>query len=118
MRLLFLGLLVATACERGEAPVANEAVVTPRAVLPRPEGDVGKAERLVRARLGNRADVAFANPRRSASEGATIICGEYRQAGATHRYIVVGGEDVFVEPQMERGEMDRAFTEFCGGERA
>jgi hypothetical protein len=112
-----VGLLL-TACQRAEPPAANQAAAAPKAVLPQPEGDVGRAERLVRERLGNPADIAFANPRQSASEGATIICGEYRHAGATHRYIVVGGEDVFVEPQMERGEMDRAFTEFCGGGRA
>ena len=72
----------------------------------------------MRERIGNGDDVTFSNARRGASEGVPIVCGDYRQSGQTHRYIVVDRQDVFVEPQMRAGEMDRAFAEFCGdGER-
>nr|MDQ4088370.1 hypothetical protein [Pseudomonadota bacterium] len=82
------------------------------------EGDVGAAERLVRQRLGDPQGLAFSNPRRGASEGVSIVCGDYEQGGQRQRYIVVDRQDVFVEPQMQGGEMDRAFREFCGeGER-
>jgi hypothetical protein len=111
-----VGLSLA-ACQQTGAPADNQVAVAPKAVLPQPESDVGRAQRLVRERLGTLSEIAFANPRRAASGGIMIICGDYHQAGATHRYIVVGGEDVFVEPQMERGEMDRAFAEFCGVDR-
>ena len=52
------------------------------------------------------------------SGGVSIVCGRYSQAGATHRYIVVDDRDVFVEPHMRAGQMDRAVGEYCGtGER-
>ena len=114
MRLAFLSLLLLAACGDGEAPAEDKAEAAPKAAAPF-EGDVGTAERLVRERLGNPQGLAFANPHRTASEGVSIICGDYAQGGARHRYIVVGGQDVFVEPQMQPGEMDRAFAEFCGG---
>ena len=117
-RAALIPLLVLAACGREQAVVDNQAAVTPKAPAPPPEGDVGKAERLVRERLGNPDGMAFSNPRRGASEGVAIVCGDYEQGGARHRYIVVGGDAVFVEPRMRPGEMDRAFREFCGdGER-
>ena len=118
MTLLLLSSLSLAACQRGEPPANNQAAAAPKAPAPPVEGDVGRAERLVRERLGNPAGVTFSNPRRGASEGVPIVCGDYEQNGASHRYIVVGGEDVFVEPRMRPGEMDRAVREFCGdGER-
>lgn len=101
-----------SACGQAEAPANNVVTV---AKAPAVEGDVGVAQRLVREKLGEAGarGISFAEPRRSRSEGVTIICGSYNQAGASHRYIVVGGEDAFVEPQMGAGEMDRAFVEFC-----
>ena len=115
-----LGLLAA--CGRDEPEAANnQAAAAPaNTAAPAPEGesDVSTAERKVRERLGNPQGVAFSNARRGASEGVRIICGDYEQGGQRQRYIVVGGEEVFVEPQMQAGEMDRAFAEFCGdGER-
>ncbi len=45
-------------------------------------------------------------------------CGAYQQGGARHRYIVVAGDQAFVEPQMRAGEMERAWSEYCtDGER-
>ena len=111
-------LLALSACGRDGEGANNQAAAAP-AKASQTEGDVGTAERLVRAQLGNPEGVTFSNPRRSISEGVTIICGDYEQSGSRQRYIVVGGEEVFVESGMEAGEMDRAFTEFCGdGERA
>ena len=120
---LSLPLFLLAACGRDEPEAANnpaEAPANAAATAPAPEGqsDVSTAERKVRERLGNPQGVTFSNPRRGASEGVRIICGDYEQGGQSQRYIVVGGEDVFVEPQMRPGEMDRAFAEFCGdGER-
>ena len=110
MTLVWASPFVLAACDRNE-PANNQA--TANAAAPQPEGAVGRAERLVREQLGNPQGLAFVNPRRSASEGVPIICGEYRQGASSHRYIVVDGEDVFVEPRMVPGEMDRAFGEFC-----
>ena len=113
-------LVVALAgCGRDEPEARKPAAAPAKApAAPAVEGDVGAAERLVRQRLGNPQGLVFSNPRRGASEGVAIVCGDYEQAGARHRYIVVDREDVFIEPQMRPGEMDRAFREFCGdGER-
>ena len=110
--------LLLAACGQGEAPAANQTAAAPKAAPAAVEGDVGAAERLVRERLGDAQGLAFSNPRRGASEGVAIVCGEYRQGGQSHRYVVVDRQDVFLEPQMQPGEMDRAFREFCGeGER-
>jgi hypothetical protein len=108
VRLLAAPFLLA-ACQQAEAP-ANKAAPAPKAA---DGGDVAGAERLVRARIGAGGEVRFFDARRSASEGVPIVCGFYEQAGQRRRYIVVGGEDAFVEPQMRAGEMDRAVAEFC-----
>jgi hypothetical protein len=112
-------LLLISACGRG-GPANDQAAAAPQKApaAPAPEGDVGAAERLVRERLGNPQGLAFSNPRRGASEGVGIVCGDYEQGGRRNRYIVVDRQDVFVESAMRAGEMDRAFGEFCGGERA
>ena len=104
-------LLLVAACERDEVGGNNQAQANGAAA--QPESDVGTAERLVRERLGNAQGLTFANPVRTASEGIPLVCGQYTQGGATHRYVVVAGEDVFLEPEMEPGEMERAYAEFC-----
>ena len=110
------GLLLLASCGQGDEAANKQAAAAP---APKAEGDVGVAERRVREQLGNPQGLTFTIPRRMISEGVTIICGQYQQGGARQRYIVVGGEEVFLEPRMQAGEMDRAFTEFCGaGERA
>lgn len=104
--------LMLAACHRGEAPANNAAATSvPRTM---PEGDVSAAQRLVRAKLGNPANLAFSAPRRSASQGVRIVCGTFTQGGgAPQRYIVVDSRDAFVEPQMRPGAMDQASSEFC-----
>jgi hypothetical protein len=105
-------LLLLTACQQAEAPAANQAAQARPPQKAAPESDVGTAERLVRARIGG--EVHFLAVRRSASQGVPILCGFYEQGGRRQRYIVVNGDDVFVEPGMRPGEMDRAVAEFCG----
>ena len=121
MRLAFAAaLLLLAGCGRAPAPANNqaEAAPPPAPEAAQPTGDVSGAERLVRARLGNPANITFANPRRTAGGGVPIVCGEFEQDGRRQRYIVVNGAEAFVEPQMRPGEMERAMREFCGvGER-
>ena len=82
------------------------------------ENDVAAAQRLVRAQIGARGEVRFGPPQTGTRENVSVVCGKYNQAGREHRYIVVDREDVFVEPEMREGEMERAVREFCGdGER-
>ncbi len=93
------------------SPEANNSAVAQ-------ESDVDAAQRLVRAQVGERGEVSFAQPQTGTRQGVTVVCGGYRQSGREHRYIVVNREDVFVEPEMRAGEMERAVREFCGdGER-
>ncbi len=104
-------LLLLVGCQQAVVP-ADENSAEPKAELAK--GDVSVAEGIVRQRLGNPQDLRFADAERSASQGVSIICGAFQQNGARHRYIVVGGQEAFIEPQMQPGEMDRAFSEFCG----
>jgi hypothetical protein len=100
------------ACQQADAPTGQPAPA------PAPKsganGDITTAERVVRARIGTTGETRFFGARRNASEGVPIVCGQYEQGGVRHRYIVVGGEEAFVEPRMRPGEMDRAVAEFCG----
>ena len=117
MRTAPAALLLLAACQREQAP-ANDVAPAPKQAAP--EGDVGAAERLVRQRVGNAGEIRFSGATRSASEGVPIVCGSYEQSGARHRYIVVGREEAFIEPQMRAGEMERAVAIFCreGGDNA
>ena len=108
---LLVGL---AACDVVPPPANNQAEGAPRAAAPQGEGELTTAERRVRERLGHGPDVVFSNPRRSASEGVTIVCGEYARGEARQRYIVVDSTDVFLEPELQPGEMDRYYGEFCG----
>ena len=116
---LAIPLLLVAACNGADASANEQAAAGGNSAAPAaaPQGDVSAAEAKVRERLGNPQGLTFANARRGASEGVPIICGDYAQSGQRHRYIVVDGEEVFVEPQMEPGEMDRAFAEFCADGR-
>jgi hypothetical protein len=106
------------ACQRAEAPANNQQAAAPAPKAAQPESEVAKAERLVRTAIGgNVQGMTFTPPQRVLNTGVPVLCGEYRQDNARQRYIVVAGEHVFIEPRMGAGEMDRAFGEFCGGER-
>jgi hypothetical protein len=102
------------ACQQAEAPANNQMVVNFAPQKATPESEISAAERLVRARIAAGGEVHFLGVRRSASEGVPIVCGFYEQSGRRQRYVVVNGEDAFVEPLMRAGEMNRAVAEFCG----
>jgi hypothetical protein len=113
VKLLAVPLLL-SGCQQAEAPVSNEAAAAPVPQKAVPETDVSAAERLVRARIASGGAARFIDARRSASDGVPIVCGAYEQGGRRQRYVVVNGEEAFVEPQMRAGQMDRAVAEFCG----
>ncbi|MGQ0590009.1 MAG: hypothetical protein ACT4N8_10860 [Sphingosinicella sp.] len=116
MRLALASLLLLAACQSGEETNNQSANVA--APAPGPETPAAAAERLVRARIGSAGEARFADASAGTREGVTIVCGAYMQGSARHRYIVINGEDVFIEPEMGPGEMARAVAEFCGnGER-
>ena len=119
MRAAVAPLILLTACQRGEAPADNrQAAAAPAPKAAQPESEVAKGERLVRTAIGgNSAAITFTPPQRVTHQGVPVQCGEYRQGAERQRYIVVNGEQAFIEPRMRAGEMDRAFVEFCGGER-
>lgn len=118
MRAALALLLVLAGCQRAEAPANKAAPAAPPAAAPAAEGDVGAAQRLVRQRVGTTGELHFADARRRAANGVAIVCGAYQQGGVRQRYIVVGGEEAFVEPRMRAGEMERAWGEYCtDGER-
>ncbi len=106
-------------CQREAAPAENNQAAAPAAApkAAQPESEVARAERLVRDQVGAGAALTFTPPQRTLSDGVPILCGEYAQGDERQRYIVVNNERAFVEPRMRAGEMDRAFVEFCGGER-
>ncbi len=90
------------ACQSG-APANTAAPADPLAV----------AERLVRSRVEQHGALRFVEARVRSNQGVTVVCGAYEQGGRQQRYILVDGQDVFVEPEMAAGEMPRAVNEFC-----
>ena len=107
--LLAAGALLASC---GEAAVPeNKAAAAPRPAAS--AGPEAAAERLVRARLGS-SDVRFEQARAYRSGGVAVVCGAYSQPGHPHqRFVAVSDVDVWLEPDMAPGQMDRAFAEFC-----
>ena len=113
VRLAFAPLLLA-ACQQADVPTNQPAPAAAPKTDAEADGEIGNAERVVRQRMGTTGETHFFGARRSASGGVPIVCGLYEQGGVRHRYIVVNGEEAFIEPQMRPGEMDRAVSEFCG----
>ena len=93
-------------------PAQAAAPVVDRAAL-------ATAEKLVRARLANSDAVKFGAATAYDNEGVEIVCGTFDHkdpdgtAATGQRYIAVGGEQSFVEPEMREGEMDKAVAQFC-----
>jgi hypothetical protein len=108
-------LLIPAACQNQPQTAANAqpaAAAAANAVQPR--DDLVRAYQAVERQLGNVEDLTFTNARVYGDERVPIVCGTVaRDRGRSERYIVVGGEEAFVEPQMRSGEMDRAVAEFC-----
>ena len=102
---------LASACSSGAEPVANAAAApaAPKA----PVSPTEAAEKLVRDRLGAAQPLRFAGAQVFNSGGATIVCGRVSAGADEQRYIAVGEQDLFVERQMEPGDMDRAAQDFC-----
>jgi len=110
MRALLLATPLLAGCQGGQ-PANNQAAAAPAPVSP--ANPVAIAERLVRDRVASRGEVRFVEGGIRRHQEIVVVCGAYEQAGARQRYIVVNGEDVFVEPEMGPGEMPRAVNEFC-----
>ncbi len=99
------------ACQSG-APANNQTAAAP-ANTAAPADPLAVAERLVRSRVEQHGALRFVEARVRSNQGVTVVCGAYEQGGRQQRYIVVDGQDVFVEPEMAAGEMPRAVNEFC-----
>ena len=98
-------------CQESAAP-GNKA--TPTAKAPEPATPVEVAERLVRQRLGAAAEIRFTGGRTFGREGVPVVCGTYAEPGRPNqRYVAVSHIEVWIEPDMRPGQMDRAFEEFC-----
>jgi hypothetical protein len=96
-------------CGQAAEPANKAAAVK----APEPATPEALAQRLVRQRLGGE-DVRFEDARAFAHDGATVVCGTYSQPGRAHqRFVAVSGVDLWLEPDMAPGQMDRAFAEFC-----
>lgn len=96
-------------CGQAAEP-ANKAIA---ANAPEPATPEALAQRLVRQRLGG-AEVRFEDARAFSHDGATVVCGRYSQPGRAHqRFVAVSGVDLWLEPEMAPGQMDRAFAEYC-----
>ena len=110
-------LLLLAGCQSEAPPADNRETAAPVPKGAQPESESARAERLVREAAGNAQGLTFMPPQRTLSDGVPILCGQYARGAERQRYIVVNGEQAFIEPRMRAGEMDRAFAEFCGGER-
>ncbi len=106
-----LALPLLAACQNA-APANNQTAAASANVVA-PSDPLATAERLVRARVSQRGALRFVEARVRDHQGVGVVCGAYEQGGRQQRYIVVNGEDVFVEPEMAAGEMPRAINEFC-----
>jgi hypothetical protein len=104
-------MLALAACQGG-APANNQTAATPTNAAA-PSDPLAVAERLVRARVGQRGELRFVEARVRDHQGVAVVCGAYEQGGRQQRYIVVNGEDLFVEAEMAAGEMPRAINLFC-----
>lgn len=96
-------------CQQAAAP-ANEAKAAPAAAVPAP---IAVAQRLVRQNSGA-GELSFGEARIYSHEGVAVVCGRYSRAGAENqRYVAVSDLQVWLEPDMAPGEMDRAFGRYC-----
>ncbi len=96
-------------CQEAAAP-ANEAKAAAEPALPAP---IATAQRLVRQNSGA-GEIQFGEARIYSHQGVAIVCGRYSRAGAgNQRYVAVSDLQVWLEPDMAPGEMDRAFSQYC-----
>jgi hypothetical protein len=96
-------------CGRAAAP-QNDAKAAATPALPAP---IATAQRLVRQN-GGAGEVQFGDAQIYSHEGVAIVCGRYsRQGAANQRFVAVSDLQVWLEPDMAPGEMDRAFSQYC-----
>jgi hypothetical protein len=94
-------------CQQAAVP-QNEAQAAPA-----PSAPIATAQRLVRQNSGA-GEIQFGEARIYSHEGVAIVCGRYsRQGAANQRYVAVSDLQVWLEPDMAPGEMDRAFSQYC-----
>jgi hypothetical protein len=97
----------------GEAAAPGNAAAPAGAKAPEPATPEALAQRLIRQRLRS-DEVRFEGARAYRSGAATVVCGTYAEPGRPlQRFVAVGDVDVWLEPDMAPGQMDRAFAEFC-----
>jgi hypothetical protein len=106
--------LLAGGCGEAAVPVANETAATKAPAASPTVTPVTVAQRMVRQQLGAAGDVRFGAARIYSNNGIAIVCGAYAPQGQSEqRFVAVGDVDVWLEPNMAPGEMDRAFAEYC-----
>ncbi|HEX8364446.1 MAG TPA: hypothetical protein VF603_04075 [Allosphingosinicella sp.] len=97
----------------GQGAVPGNAAAAADAAAPAPERPERAAERLVRQRIGGGA-LRFEESRAYRHGDVAVVCGAYAQPGRAHqRFVAVSDVDVWLEPEMAPGQMDRAFAEYC-----
>jgi hypothetical protein len=102
------------ACDEAAVPASNETAAAPAAAQPPAATPVTIAQRMVRQQLGPAGEVRFGSARIYSNDGIAIVCGSYAPQGQSEqRFVAVGDVDVWLEPNMAPGEMDRAFAEYC-----
>ncbi len=110
LALVALAALSAAGCAQAQAP-ANQAASAN--VIQAPASPAEHAQRLVAQRLGNAQNLSFGDSQVFMSNGATVVCGRYQQAGQpAQRYVAIGDEDVFIEGEYV-GDMNQAVAEAC-----
>ncbi|MFN3726730.1 MAG: hypothetical protein ACK4SZ_10530 [Allosphingosinicella sp.] len=109
LALISLAAVTAAGCAQAEAP-GNQPAAN---VVQAPATPAEHAQRLVAQRLGNAQNLSFGEAQVFVSNGATVVCGRYQQAGQpAQRYVAVGEEDVFIEGEFV-GDMNQAVAEAC-----
>ena len=110
----FLPLAMVAACGEAAVPAGNEAATAKAQARSPAVTPVTVAQRMVRQQLGPNGDVRFGAARIYTNDGIAIVCGTYAPQGQSEqRFVAVGDVDVWLEPNMAPGEMDRAFAEYC-----
>ena len=110
LALIALAALSAAGCAQASEPANQVAAAN---VSPVPASPAVNAQRLVAQRLGGARNLSFGEAQIFMSNGATVVCGRYQQAGqAPQRYVAVGDEDVFIEGEFV-GDMNQAVAEAC-----
>jgi hypothetical protein len=109
LALLALASVSVAGCAKAQAP-GNQAAAN---VAQAPASPAERAQRLVAQRIGNARNLSFGEAQVFMSNGATVVCGRYQQAGQpAQRYVAVGDEDVFIEGEFV-GDMNQAVAEAC-----